>query len=238
MANLTDQCSVTATAPTTTDNCAGTITGTTSDPTEYTEQGTYVISWNFADGNGNDIDINQNVIITDNTNPTITCIDNQTKQLSDGETVYTVSGTEFDPTESSDNCDGFSVANDFNDLSTLENAEFPIGLTTVVWTITDVANNETQCSFDVQVNAFVGIETLQQKGISIYPNPTNGIINFEFANNNIQQIIISDLTGKTIIEKVNIQQNEMIDLSNFVSGIYIISIQTDNEIFTTKIVKE
>ncbi len=74
--------------------------------------------------------------------------------------------------------------------------------------------------------------------INVYPNPTNGIINFEFANNNVQQIIISDITGKMIIEKVDIQQNEIIDLSNFESGIYIIKIQTDNEIFTTKIVKE
>ena len=238
LTDLTDQCSVTAIAPTTTDNCAGTVTGTTTDPTEYSEQGTYVITWNFVDGNGNDINVNQNVIIDDITNPIITCIENQTKQLSEGETFYTVSGIEFNPTENSDNCDGYSIANDFNDLSTLENAEFQIGLTTVTWTITDIANNETQCSFDVQVNAFVGIETLQQNGISIYPNPTNGIVNFEFANDNIQQIKISDLTGKTIIEKVNIQQNETIDLSSFESGIYIIKIQTDNEIFTTKIVKE
>ncbi len=72
----------------------------------------------------------------------------------------------------------------------------------------------------------------------IYPNPTNGIVNLEFTNHNITQIMIYDLTGKTMIEKINIQQNEMLDLSSFVSGIYIIKIQTDNEIFTTKIVKE
>ena len=41
-----------------------------------------------------------------------------------------------------------------------------------------------------------------------------------------------------MIEKTAIQQNETIDLSSFESGIYIISIQTDKKIFTTKIVKE
>ena len=238
LTDLTDQCSVTAIAPTTTDNCAGTITATTTDPTEYTEQGTYVISWNFADDNGNDINVNQNVIINDNTNPTITCIGNQTKQLTEEQTVYTVVGTEFDPTATDDNCGIASVTNDFNDLTTLENAEFPIGLTTVIWTITDNYDNFATCNFDVQVNAFVNIETLQQNGILIYPNPTNGILNFDFTDNNVQQIKISDLTGKTIIEKTEINQNEMIDLSSFESGIYIIKIQTDNEIFTTKIVKE
>ena len=85
---------------------------------------------------------------------------------------------------------------------------------------------------------YTGIFENDRSVLSIYPNPTNGITNFEFANNNIQKLTISDITGKTIIEKVNIQQNEMIDLSSFKSGIYIIKIQTDNEIFTTKIVKE
>ncbi len=77
-----------------------------------------------------------------------------------------------------------------------------------------------------------------QEFFKIYPNPTNGLINIEFADNEIQQIKISDLTGKTIIEKTNIQQNETIDLSSFASGIYIIKIRKNNEIFTTKIVKE
>ncbi|MDA3866768.1 MAG: HYR domain-containing protein, partial [Salinivirgaceae bacterium] len=239
LADINAECEVASlTAPTATDNCSGTVTGTTTDPIEYTEQGTYVVSWNFDDGNGNSINVNQNVIINDDTDPTISCIDNQTKQLSEDETIYAVSGTELDPTESSDNCNDFSVTNDFNDLSTLDGAEFPIGLTTVVWTITDGANNETQCSFDIEVKAFVPINMMEQNGISIYPNPTNGIINFEFANNNTQQLKISDLKGKTIIEKNNVQKTEIIDLYNFVNGIYIIKIQTDNEIFITKIVKE
>ncbi|MCD4795523.1 MAG: T9SS type A sorting domain-containing protein [Bacteroidales bacterium] len=81
------------------------------------------------------------------------------------------------------------------------------------------------------------VNSIQNTGISVYPNPTNGIINFEFVNNNIQKLTISDITGKQIIEKTTIEQKEIIDLSSFVSGIYIISIQTDNEIFNTKIVK-
>ncbi|WP_157448682.1 HYR domain-containing protein, partial [Bizionia sp. APA-3] len=69
LADLTDECSVTAAAPTTTDACAGTITGTTTDPLTYNTQGIYTITWNFDDGHGNDIDVVQNVIITDNTAP-------------------------------------------------------------------------------------------------------------------------------------------------------------------------
>ena len=67
LANITGQCSVTPTAPTTTDACAGTITGTTSTPFPITAPGTTVITWNFNDGNGQSINVNQNVIIDSTT---------------------------------------------------------------------------------------------------------------------------------------------------------------------------
>jgi hypothetical protein len=237
--DITAECEVTVlSAPTATDNCAGTIIGTTSDPTEYTEQGTYTITWTFDDGNGNSIDVEQTVIIEDVTNPTIECIENQVINLNEGETFHTVQGTEFDPISSDDNCSVASVENDFNNLVTLENSQLTIGTTTIVWTITDIADNSANCSCQVTVNAFVGIADLSVKRILINPNPTTGIVNFEFAENNIQKIIISDITGKQIIERTGIQQNEQIDLSGFDSGIYIISIQTDKEIFTTKLIKE
>ncbi|UCD32972.1 MAG: T9SS type A sorting domain-containing protein, partial [Desulfobacterales bacterium] len=63
-------------------------------------------------------------------------------------------------------------------------------------------------------------------------------LNVEFADNNIQKLTISDITGNRIIEKTLIEQNETIDISGLASGIYIIGIQTDNEILTIKIIKE
>ncbi|WP_164905528.1 HYR-like domain-containing protein, partial [Flavobacterium sufflavum] len=62
-------CSATATAPTTNDNCKGTITGTTTDALTYTTQGTHVITWTFNDGNGNTETATQNVIVDDVTKP-------------------------------------------------------------------------------------------------------------------------------------------------------------------------
>src|SRR5258706_9158353 len=50
LANATGECSVTVSAPTTTDNCAGTVTGTTLDPLIYTTQGTFVVHWSFGSG--------------------------------------------------------------------------------------------------------------------------------------------------------------------------------------------
>ncbi len=61
--DITGECTVTVVAPTATDNCAGTITATTSDPLTYTSDGTFTIHWNFNDGNGNNTIVNQNIII-------------------------------------------------------------------------------------------------------------------------------------------------------------------------------
>ncbi|SKB77215.1 HYR domain-containing protein [Salegentibacter holothuriorum] len=50
------------TAPTAIDNCSE-LTATTSDALTYNEIGSYVITWNFDDGNGNSTTQTQNVIV-------------------------------------------------------------------------------------------------------------------------------------------------------------------------------
>ncbi|WP_321320683.1 hypothetical protein [Labilibaculum sp.] len=71
LSDVTGECSATAVAPTTTDACAGTIAGTTSDPLTYSTQGTHIITWSFTDGNGQTVTVNQNVIIDDVTPPVL-----------------------------------------------------------------------------------------------------------------------------------------------------------------------
>ena len=70
LADLTAECEVVSiTAPTATDNCGATITGTTTDPLTYNTQGTHIITWSFDDGNGNMTTETQDVIINDITAP-------------------------------------------------------------------------------------------------------------------------------------------------------------------------
>ena len=57
-----------APAVTATDNCEGSITGTTTDLLNYTAQGTYTVTWTYADGT-NTITQTQNVILNDVTTP-------------------------------------------------------------------------------------------------------------------------------------------------------------------------
>jgi surface protein len=190
-----------------------------------------------TDCSGNTAEVSFNVVIEDNTAPEITCVADQIVNAGASQT-YTVVGTEFDPTAEPDNCGPASLKNDFNQTASLADAQIPRGTTTVVWTITDDAGNENTCTYDITVNAPVNIETWQENGISIYPNPTSGSIQINNKQLAITNVKISDILGRRIIEKSNIQQNEVIDLSSLESGIYIISIQIDKETFATKIVKK
>lgn len=62
--SITGNCkTIITTIPTATDNCAGNITGTTSDPLQYSLPGNYIIHWKYDDGNGNISTQNQNVTI-------------------------------------------------------------------------------------------------------------------------------------------------------------------------------
>ncbi|WP_343762902.1 HYR domain-containing protein [Gangjinia marincola] len=109
--NLPDvigECDVTVTAPSATDNCNGTITGTTSDPTFYTDQGVYQITWSYSDGNGNISTQTQTVIVDDTTAPvadvstlpTITeeCNATATAPTATDACEGTIVGTTSDPT--------------------------------------------------------------------------------------------------------------------------------------------
>jgi len=83
---------------------------------------------------------------------------------------------------------------------------------------------------------------LSTSGILIYPNPTCSKFTIDNEQFTIKNIVITDLTGKTVKLFSNFQMKQFsnyeIDLSNFANSIYFIRLQTDKEIFTTKIVKE
>lgn len=67
---LTGACFVTVTQyPTATDNCAGTIVGTTTDALFYSQVGTHIITWRYNDGCGNVTMQTQVVVVIDNTAP-------------------------------------------------------------------------------------------------------------------------------------------------------------------------
>jgi uncharacterized repeat protein (TIGR01451 family) len=77
-------------------------------------------------------------------------------------------------------------------------------------------------------------ENFLLNAISIYPNPTNDILNINYGTSamEIKSIEIHDMLGKVVYQ--NNSKVERIDLSNFNSGIYLIDISTESKGKITK----
>jgi hypothetical protein len=145
IANATGECSVTVTAPTASDNCAGNIIGTTSDPLTYSSQGTYTLHWSFNDGNGNISTANQTVIVDDVTAPIISCPANINVNVDPNSCSAVVTYTAPIGT---DNCSGATTT---QTAGLPSGSTFPVGTTINTFKVTDVGGNTAECSFTVTV---------------------------------------------------------------------------------------
>ncbi|MBN2890226.1 MAG: HYR domain-containing protein, partial [Bacteroidales bacterium] len=173
----------------------------------------------------------------DITDPTITCVENQTINLNEGETFYTVQGTEFDPTSFYDNCGVMLVVNDYNSTETLANEEFTAGTYTITWVVSDNAGNLAECSFDLTVNDYIFVSELAELGISIYPNPTEGLFTISSEQKTINNIEITDVTGKLIYKSEINNVKASIDITEHANGMYFIRLSGEGFSATTKIIK-
>jgi hypothetical protein len=137
---IVEQCSVSApTAPTATDNCAGTITGVADVTFPITAQGTSTITWTYNDGNGQIVTQTQSVTIDDTTDPvpTVGSLSPITEPCSSTPTAPTAV----------DNCAGT--------ITGVPDVTFPItspGTTTITWTYNDGNGQSVQQTQDVTIS--------------------------------------------------------------------------------------
>jgi hypothetical protein len=89
-------------------------------------------------------------------------------------------------------------------------------------------------------NETVGMPEITSEDISCYPNPTNGRITLNIHNNNSTNIYLYDITGKVLYHKylTDASNSLSIDLTGYKSGIYMIKVYNNQEIYTGKIVKK
>ena len=140
LAEINEECEVTSlTAPTATDNCSGEIIGTHDATLPITQAGTTTLTWTYIDDAGNETTQTQDVIINDNTAP-----------IADSPTLAAVNEecevTELPQATATDNC--------AEEINGVHDATLPItqaGTTTVTWTYTDAAGNETTQTQEVTI---------------------------------------------------------------------------------------
>lgn len=140
------QAQVNVPGPTATDNCGikfiiNNITGIANANATY-PVGTTTIEWIVEDDNGNFVKCYTDVTVVDDEDPTIACsgdiiVDTDYNQCGAQVTINS-------PTVA-DNCGIATITNDFNNTSDASGF-YPVGNTTVNWTVTDIHGNTANCS--------------------------------------------------------------------------------------------
>ena len=75
------------------------------------------------------------------------------------------------------------------------------------------------------------------KSVSIYPNPTSGRINVAVNNgNNINEVVVLDITGNVLMSESVNANNISLDLSSFAKGLYLVKVVTAEDSFVKKVV--
>ncbi|MDG1331973.1 MAG: HYR domain-containing protein, partial [Crocinitomicaceae bacterium] len=217
LADLTGDCSIDApTAPTATDNCTGTITGTTTTTFPITAIGTTTIVWEFADGNGN---------VTTQTQDAINSgIDASAALEADGVTItantagatYAWVNCDFNTTISGETGQSFTPS---------ANGNYAVIVTVGACSDTSACENITS----------VGIDALAIDQLSVYPNPSeSGFFTVSY-DGNIEAIEVVDMLGREIVLPTDLTTG-LVDGSELAYGRYMVRVTTENSVLTTEIV--
>ncbi len=143
--------------PTTSDNC-GVASVTNDAPTNFLIGDTDVI-WTVTDTAGNINTCTQVVTVIDEIDPLISCTPNI--EISTDEDSCSASGVILEDPTTSDNCSVQSLTNNAP-------TNFPLGDTTVIWTVTDTAGNTNTCLQIVTVTDDTEPEISCSENIIVY----------------------------------------------------------------------
>jgi hypothetical protein len=136
--------------PTALDNCAGTVTATTTSQIEYLDKGSFIITWKYDDHNGNIIYQDQQVEVVigrDVIAPVLTVPANMTLP---GNAAVCGATANFAATATDNSSDPVTIT-----YSQDPGTVFPIGTTTVTVTATDATGNSTEGTFTITVTPTV-----------------------------------------------------------------------------------
>ncbi|RLG29660.1 hypothetical protein DRO03_06690, partial [Methanosarcinales archaeon] len=109
--------------------------------------GSTAVTWTVTDYHGNIASCTQDIIITDDESPSITCTGDQTLVNDNG--TCGAAATIISPT-AIDNCGIATIINDFNGTDNASDT-YPGGTTIITWTATDIHGNTNTCTQSITV---------------------------------------------------------------------------------------
>ena len=87
---------------------------------------------------------------------------------------------------------------------------------------------DNNCSLDIYETE------VDSEKVSIYPNPSDGMINISARN--ISEVRIYNMVGQEVETFVTDENQCIIDMSDYNDGVYFVKINTEDEIITKKII--
>jgi PKD repeat protein len=117
------------------------------------------------------------------------------------------------------------------------------------YNVTLVVTNSSGCSDTIVQSVVVSNVSVEEifgiQGIVVYPNPTNGLLKVKFdLEHTALKIVVMNLLGDIIYEKSlldigNSNVDQIIDISEFSKGIYVIQVTCDsNQRYTQRVIKQ
>ncbi len=100
-----------------------------------------------------------------------------------------------------------------------------------VWKTSPAAGNDDNDNEQPNVSTTV----VNQQSIALFPNPTSGIINIQSGKAENYKYNVTDALGRVIVSGTN--SNSQIDLTNYNSGAYFITVTTPNNTKTLRVIK-
>lgn len=119
---------------------------------------------------------------------------------------------------------------------------YDFDLSSATYSISLGGATSSECYLAKYGNNTVGINDLNDINptFSLYPNPTNSVINMESLvfNKNPTILYITNTLGQTILSKTITENNTQLNVSDFTKGIYFVILKSDNKISTQKLIIE
>lgn len=199
--------------PTATDNCEGSITGTTTTVFPVTTEGTTTVTWTFDDGNGNVSTQTQNIMVS-GVDIGVTQIGTLLSSNDPAATYQWIDCNTNDPIPGATGLSYEMTAN---------------GSYAVI--VTDGTCSDTSECIEI-LN--VGLDEINFETLVLYPNPTpNGNFCVQF-DGIISKVDVLDILGRSMDVETSIN-NKIIYGSALVAGKYLVRIISDSKIVVKEI---
>ncbi len=114
-----------------------------------------------------------------------------------------------------------------------------VGNHLITYSYTNSKNCSNEATNEIIVTNCISsnVNSLRQSDIYVYPNPINDELYFNFNNNGTVTLEIFDITGKLVLEKLNIKSSIKINTTLFEKGIYTWRVGTSSGIKVGMITK-